>query len=224
MIIPCGITRRNAHSSQGNTHTHNFLKNVTLQALNLFIRHPVFFYFKSSNCFLWAHQGKEFQQKCPKKPWRFQKTTKLFLVSECESKEQPQIQTAHPTPFLVWGVWFTWRGAGYSTSITDFWLVLRRAFGDFLYNKLLWLKSAKLPLRALQNSINRNVVPVNGCNNCLQPWGIMDGEYINMRSGRAREAEQVLLIRHRDDVIWEDLYSGPGYSLWGRKTSIRSYS
>lgn len=92
------------------------------------------------------------------------------------------------------------RGAGYSTSITDFWLLVGRAFGDFLYSKLLWLKSAKLPLRALQNSINRNVVPVNGCNNCLHPWGIMDGEYINMRSGRAREAEQVLLIRHSDDA------------------------
>lgn len=50
------------------------------------------------------------------------------------------------------------------------------------------------------NSINRNVVPANGCNNCLHPWGIKDGEYINTRSGRGREAEQALVIGHRDDA------------------------
>lgn len=108
--------------------------------------------------------------------------------------------------------------------------MVRRAFWDFLYNKLLWLKSAKLPLRALQNSINRNVVPANGCSKCLHPWGITDGEFINVGSGRARGAEQGWTQGwcHRHDVIWEDPHSGPrgwpGYSLWRGKVSIRPYS
>jgi len=43
-------------------------------------------------------------------------------------------------------------------------------------------------------------VPANGYNNCLHPWRIMDGEYINRKNGRARETEQALVIGHKDDA------------------------
>lgn len=106
MITPCGITR-NAHSWQGNT--HNSLKNVTPQPLNLF---SVFTSkSKSSDCSCEPGRQRNSNRNVQKsskisRPALWQtETTKLFLVCECESKQQSQIQTADQSiqHHLVWG-------------------------------------------------------------------------------------------------------------------------
>lgn len=110
IITPVGW-RRNAHSS-GGRHTQ-FWKNVTLQALNLLIRHPVFL-LESQELKLLpvSPTGKGIPTEMSKKALRISRaalwqteTTKLFLVCECESTQQPQIQSAAQSTqhLLLWG-------------------------------------------------------------------------------------------------------------------------
>lgn len=82
--------------------TQNFLKNVTLQALNLFIGHPVFL-LQSQELKLLpvSPSGKRIPTEISKKAlvisrpalWQTE-TTKLFFACECESKQESQIQSA----------------------------------------------------------------------------------------------------------------------------------
>lgn len=118
-------------------------------------------------------------QSSPVTNWNHQIIPCVWMW-EHTAAPNPKCSSEHPTPFAL-GFYSLGEVQGTQHPQTDFgsW---GGALPEFLYNKLPWLKSAKLPLRALQNSINRNVVPANGCSKCLHPWGILDGEYINMRS------------------------------------------
>lgn len=119
---PVWDNSRNAHSWEGNT--HNFLKNVTLQALNLCTRHTeLLLQSQELRLLLGAWQGKEFQQKCPKKSPRFPeqpcdkvKPPNYSLCVNVRANSNPKSKLQVGASNTIWfGVLFIWRAAEHLT-------------------------------------------------------------------------------------------------------------